>query len=363
LGVPRPKSDVKRKPPAKLASPGAVDLHFHGAYGIDLMKADERDLDSLSVELWREAGVAAVCLTTLSAPPAELKEACARLGAWIRRGRYPGTRPLGIHLEGPFLHSDACGAHPKSCLRPLDFAELESLWEASEGTLKILTLAPELLVEEDIKKLVRWARGCKVRLSLGHSRATEVQALRAFELGFRGVTHAWNALHFHHRSPGPMGAALGKKGVYVEIIPDGVHVHPTTLRWTRNLHEDVCFVSDCVPAAGTPAGSWHSFGSLKVHFSEGAARLENGSLAGGGRPLTDTFGRWIVAEARETGVPLKRLWKDSIAHITTTPLRAIGVSPAILKAMRIRWEKHEGRFRARGEGLPKSAIDSESRRS
>jgi N-acetylgalactosamine-6-phosphate deacetylase len=349
--VPRPKTDVKRK--AKATTPGAVDLHFHGAYGIDLMTADERDLDLLSRDLWREAGVAAVCLTTLSAPAGDLKAAVARLGGWIRRGKFPGTHPLGVHLEGPFLHSEACGAHPPECLRAFDFAELEDLWQTSQHTLKILTIAPELIVEDDLKTLGKWAKKNGVRLSLGHSRATEVQAARAFDLGFKGVTHAWNALNFHHRAPGPLGAALGRKGVYVELIPDLVHVHPTAIRWTRKLHgkDDVCFVSDCVPAAATPAGSWHSFGKLKVHFSEGAARLENGHLAGGGRPLTDAFSRWVEAESNETGVAAAKLWKEALATITENPLRAVGGPKKLLKTMRIHWEKYDGRLKAHGIAL------------
>jgi N-acetylglucosamine-6-phosphate deacetylase len=311
------------------------------------MRAEEAELDALSRDLWREAGIGAVCLTTLSAPEKELEEAVERLGRWIRRGKHPGTKPLGIHLEGPFLHDEACGAHPPECLRPLNFDELDRLWQASQKTLKILTCAPELLVEEDLKRLTKWAKANGVRLSLGHSRANEIQAAQAFAAGFRGVTHAWNALHFHHRGPGPLGAAFGRKGVYVEIIPDLVHVHPTTIRWTRKLHDDVCFVSDCVPAAGTPAGSWHSFGSLRIHFSEGACRLKNGGLAGGGRPLTDTFGRWLEVESKETGVPVARLWKEALPLITDNPLRAMGASPKLLKDLRIRWEKHEGRLRAR----------------
>jgi N-acetylglucosamine-6-phosphate deacetylase len=343
--VPRAKTAVKRKP-AGLLSPGAVDLHFHGAYGIDLMSAEERELDELSTSLWREAGVAAFCPTTLSSPREELAQAVSRLGAWIRRGRHPGARPLGIHLEGPFVHAEACGAHPPETLRPLSFDELDSLWEASRQTLKILTLAPELLVTDDLKRVARWSRSKGVRLSIGHSRATHVQARQAFEAGFSGITHAWNALPFHHRSPGPLGAALGRKGAYVEIIPDLVHVHPILIRWTMGLHEQVCFVSDCVPAAATAAGSWHPFGSLRVHFSEGACRLQNGALAGGGRPLTDAFGRWVAHEEGDLKIPAREILKKSIAVITEHPLRAVGASQKTISNMRIQWKKRDGWYRA-----------------
>src|SRR6185437_15636763 len=152
------------------------------------------------------------CATTLSTDPHELAQAVSRLGEWIHsergslsRGGSVRAMPLGIHLEGPFINSSCCGAHPPSSIRSLDLKELEALWKLSQGTLKILTIAPETLSSKALTRLVDWANHRGISLSLGHSKATEKQAKSAFESGFRGVTHAWNALAFHQRSPGALG--------------------------------------------------------------------------------------------------------------------------------------------------------------
>src|SRR5689334_1892234 len=129
------------------------------------MTADSHQLNALSRHLSAK-GIAAFCPTTLSADPRTLLSAVTRLGAWIRSKSAPGAVPLGIHLEGPFLHPMACGAHPPASLRALGMPELDRLWEASQHTLKIITLAPERLKAALMTTLVRWARQRKVILSI-----------------------------------------------------------------------------------------------------------------------------------------------------------------------------------------------------
>lgn len=321
---------------------GAVDLHFHGAFGIDLMTASDSEHDSLSEQLWSK-GLAGYCATTLSAGPGPLAETVSRLGTYIRRGRFPGAHPLGIHLEGPFLNTKAAGAHPSEIIRKLDFRELERLWDLSQKTLKILTIAPETLSKEEREKLVAWSRPKGIVLSLGHSRATEAEAREAFDQGFSGLTHAWNALSFHHRAPGPLGAALGRKGLHVELILDRIHVAPSVIRWVLKLHDEgTCFVSDCAPAAATDGGSWHSFGGLKHRFHQGACRLEDESLAGGGLLLPHAYSLWIASEAGKSPSAVKALWKQTSGHLTEAPLRALGWSNAQIKAFAktrsVRWK-------------------------
>ena len=165
--MPRPKTAVKNKrvaPRTKRSTQrtfhGAVDIHFHGAFGIDLMRATEAEMDELCVKLW-ENGVAAFCPTTLSSPMDQMLEAVSRIGRWItaRKARNPqGAIPIGLHLEGPYLSEKACGAHPKSALRAFSLNEIETLWEKSQGTLKILTIAPELLSPSQMRELAKWAK-------------------------------------------------------------------------------------------------------------------------------------------------------------------------------------------------------------
>lgn len=320
---------------------GVIDLHFHGAFGIDLMSATGSELNELSHLLWTK-GVSGFCPTTLSAPKNELLQAVQSLGQWIRStrdlsqrssGSTAGSRrslPLGIHLEGPFINSLSCGAHPRDSIRPFDFTELEQLWEASQRTLKILTLAPELLSSQQLSQLTRWSRPRGIVLSMGHSQASQEQAENAFQKGFQGVTHAWNACSFHQRSPGILGAALGRSHTYLEMILDQVHVSPSVIRWTLDLHrgQPICFISDCVPAGGWRPSSkkapWSSFGSLRVQFKEGACRLKNGSLAGGGLLLSDAYCQWVSDEAAWAQLPVKSLLQQTLPYVTQIPLKILG---------------------------------------
>ncbi|MCM2277570.1 MAG: hypothetical protein NDJ89_05790 [Oligoflexia bacterium] len=306
------------------------------------MQAAPPELDRLAELLWQK-GIAAFCPTTLSAPSKELHEVVSRLGEWIRRPA-EGTRgalPLGIHLEGPFLHPEAIGAHPPEGIRPLTPEELRSLWEASQGTLKILTMAPETLEPAVLRDASRFCRKKGIVLSLGHSRASEAEARAAFDQGFRGVTHAWNALGFHHRAPGPLGAALGRPDVYIELIPDQIHLSPTLIRWTRRLHAGcpICFVSDATPAAATDTQSKHGFGPLTIQLADGASRLESGALAGGGMLLSESFGRWVTFEARATGQEPEKVLKSSLDCVTRFPLAALGLDPAVLLGRKVLWRK------------------------
>lgn len=327
-------------------TPGAVDIHFHGAFGIDLMKAHGAELDLLAEKLFAH-GIAAFCPTTLSTTAPELAQTVSRLGPWIAKNRSKtpsltkSAIPLGIHLEGPFINPKACGAHPPGAIRAMDFTELENLWSLSQGTLKIITLAPEQLTPSTLLRLVKWSKPKKIVLSMGHSHATTVQARAALQAGFTGVTHAWNAMRFHHREAGVMGAALGRKATYLEMIIDGEHVSHDVIRATRKLHQDhpICFVSDCAPAAQTD-GRWVSFGPLQARFEKGAARLADGSLAGGGVLLTEAYRKWALREASETGHSLAQIIQSSLKNWSEDPLNALNLEPKTVKRLRtpcIQW--------------------------
>ncbi|MBC7387375.1 MAG: hypothetical protein H7301_14580 [Cryobacterium sp.] len=306
------------------------------------MTANPKDLDFLSKKLW-EKGVAAFTPTTLSATPADLLAAVGKLGSWIRSGSAPGAVPLGIHLEGPFISPGSAGAHTKSILRPLGWKELGDLWDASLETLKIITLAPETLPEPLRIELGRWAQARKIRLSIGHTRCTERQAELALRQGFTGVTHAWNAMTFHHRDTGALGAAFGNPKVRVEIIPDGIHVSDETVGWSLRLHpEGLFFVSDATPAAGTRGGGFSTFGDLRCRLFDGASRLANGTLAGGGRVLSETFADWVTREAQRLNQRAEKILTDHLARVQEIPLDALffkrSEKVALLSKFPVGWE-------------------------
>ncbi len=326
--------------PTQIKTLGPIDLHFHGAFGIDLMTATPKDLDTLSQALWKK-GVAGFCATTLSSPKKELATSVERLGRWIRMNRFPGAKPLGIHLEGPFINPLACGAHPPHTVRKLNWDELDHLWLISQKTLKILTVAPEILSPHQLRQLSRWSQSREIILSLGHSQASEQQASSAFKQGFQGVTHAWNALSFHQRQPGALGAALGNPKTYLELIIDEVHVSPSVIHWTLQLHpsQSICFISDCLVAGGYSSRNpkWHSFGSHQIHFKEGACRLKNGQLAGGGFVITDVYRRWVKAEALRRHESILKTFKNTVHHLTQVPFRILGLPPGHLADRQVTW--------------------------
>ena len=346
--VPRAKNTVKVKPTTKplFYSKGAVDLHFHGAFGIDLMSCTQKQLTELSHHLWVDGGVAAFCPTTLSADKLTLKNSVKNLGIWIRNNSNTnsGAIPLGIHLEGPFIAQGALGAHPKGVIRPLHLNELDDLWLESQHTIKLITLAPETLKNDHLIKVSKWALKRKIKLNIGHTQCTYQQARFAFDHGFSGVTHAWNAMKTHHREPGVLGAAFGEKNIFVEIIPDGIHISDTHINWALKLHKDgVVFVSDATPAAGLPFYQKCSFGDLVVHNTPQGCQIaegkHQGTLAGGGLMLPQMLANWACRCSTNPVKYLKNYW----FYASNTPIQALGVSgqkkSAILKNYKIAWRK------------------------
>ncbi|MBI2711410.1 MAG: amidohydrolase family protein [Bdellovibrio sp.] len=322
-----------------MESLGAVDIHFHGAFGVDLMSASLTDLDQLSAELWKH-GVAGFCPTTLSAPEPTLLETVAQLGKWIRRERHPGAQPLGIHLEGPFIAPHACGAHPKKTVRRFNWKEFLSLWRASQKTLKIVTLAPEQISRLDLLRLIEFAKENEIRLSVGHTSAGQVQAAAFFQKGICSVTHAWNAMAFHHRDPGVLGAALGNPKIWIELIPDQVHVSGRVLDWTTQIHPQnrVCFVSDCIPPGGVRSRGKGVFGPLEVRIQDGACRLPSGALAGGSKLLPLSFSEWLYGYCYRHNTPVEAVFRRALAYITTNPLEMLQLRPGILSHRRVLWQ-------------------------
>ena len=308
------------------------------------MTATESELNALSVQL-KTRGIAGFCPTTLSTPWNDFLPVVRRLGQWIRSGKAQGARPLGLHLEGPYLSSNACGAHPPEALRPFSLQEVETLWNESENTLKILTIAPELLSDEALKSLVKWAKPKKIHLSAGHSRATESQARAAFRAGFRGVTHAWNAMGFHQREPGILGAALGDPDVFVEVIPDFAHVSPTVLNWTRSLHSNCCLVSDCISAGATDGQKTYRFGPLQVQAKDGASRTADGHLAGGALLLPESLCQYLHHEARRMPQSVQKQFASMMDQSTKIPLKALQLAPGLIQSLlkpQIDWKFHAG---------------------
>lgn len=277
-------------------SPGFVDLHVHALDGRGTVGPDAPDVAGLARAL-AQRGVTGFLATTVAAPLADLQRFLASdLDT-------AGARCLGVHLEGPWLAGDRAGAQPQEALRPPDLGDLEALLAA--GPPVLLTLAPEL---EGSDAVIRRAHQAGVVVALGHSAATYEQTVAAVGAGAQHITHCFNAMSpLHHREPGLVGAALDLPTLTVEVIADGVHLHPAVVRllWRTVGPERLCLVSDAVDLALPGAG---------------AARLADGTLAGS-RIGLDAAVRNLV----DWHVPLL----DALTMASLTPARAIGVPHGI----------------------------------
>ena len=203
-----------------IAVPGFVDLQVNGFADVDFLRSD-RDGYRRAGEALLETGVTAYLPTFITAPEDDLLAALRELPT-----ESDGARALGAHLEGPFLSPTRLGAHPAAARRDPDPKLLDRL--LIEGPVRLVTLAPELPGAHD---LIRALLGRGVTVSFGHSDATAEEANAAFDLGVHTVTHLFNAMRpFHHREPGPVFAGLVRAGVTIELIADGVHLHPATVQ-------------------------------------------------------------------------------------------------------------------------------------
>jgi N-acetylglucosamine-6-phosphate deacetylase len=258
--------------------PGFIDMHMHGGGGYDVTSSAEAM--RAAVQFHRSAGTTRTLVSLVAAPAAALVE---QLG-WIAQLAADGT-VLGGHLEGPFLARSRCGAQNPAHLIAPDPALLARLYAAADGSLRMMTIAPELPGALDV---VRDAVGRGVITALGHSDATYDQAWAAIEAGASVATHLFNGMRgLHHREPGLVGAALAA-GLACELINDGVHVHPAMAR----LVESLVLVTDAIDAAGVGDGEY-TLGGQHVAVRDGIARLDTGTLAGSTATMASALRRTV----------------------------------------------------------------------
>lgn len=250
--------------------PGFIDLHCHGGGGRSF--DGTRDDIKAALAVHRAQGTTRSVLSLVSAPIEDLVDSLRIIAA------LDDPLVLGAHLEGPFLAPTRRGAHDAAALMAPTPAAVEQLLEAADGCLRQITLAPELPGALDtIERFTREGVVCAV----GHTEADADVTRAAIDRGARLITHAFNAMPgLHHRSPGPLGVALTDERLTLELIVDGAHVHPDVVRMAFIAAPGrMALVSDAMAGAGCCDGSY-TLGSLPVQVHEGAATLEDGTLAG-----------------------------------------------------------------------------------
>jgi N-acetylglucosamine-6-phosphate deacetylase len=262
--------------------PGFVDVHIHGAVGVDTMEATPDDLSRVALFL-AQNGVTAWLPTLVPGPSEDYRRSVASIGELMRVQdvRPPAARAVGVHYEGPFVNSQQCGALRTQFFRtfsgPSDVDALATL--DVEGAAHMITLAPE--VEGGIE-LVRELRGRGWIVSIGHTRAGVATLEEARRAGARHMTHFLNAMSpLHHRSPGPIGWGLLADDVGVDIIADGVHSDPLMLQLVVRCKqpERVSLISDAVAPAGLGDGEYRVWGET-IRVEGGRTANERGSIAG-----------------------------------------------------------------------------------
>jgi N-acetylglucosamine-6-phosphate deacetylase len=257
--------------------PGFIDVHVHGGAGYDVNRGTVDALFGLAGHLARH-GVTSFFPTTITAPQKDLL-AVARAVAAAREKENPGARIVGLHLEGPFLCRQKCGAQPPEHIRPPSLGELDELLEASQGAIRLITIAPDI---PGARAFTLGAQERGVQVAMGHSNATYAQGMEAMGWGIRHITHAFNAMRgFNHREPGLAGLALVDRRGMAEVIADGVHVHPTVVRLLIRARgvRHVTLVSDAILATGLPPGRY-PFAGREIVTSDAGARFPDGTLAG-----------------------------------------------------------------------------------
>lgn len=256
--------------------PGFVDVHMHGGGGAQITTDDAEEIRR-AVAFHRRHGTTTT-LASLVTDELDRMAAAVRTIAGIIRDE-PGGSIAGIHLEGPFLNPAKKGSHDVAHLRAPDPVALRHLLDAGDATVRVVTLAPELPGGLD---LVRLLVTSGVLPAVGHTDATFAEARLAFASGARIATHLFNAMReFHHREPGPAGAALADDAVTCELINDGFHVHDDVVRIAIDAAgpDRIAFVTDATPAAGMTDGAFR-LGPVPVFARDGKVTLADGTIAG-----------------------------------------------------------------------------------
>lgn len=290
-----------------ILAPGFLDIHIHGGAGVDAMRAGASDIPRMGKFLAAH-GVTGYFPTTVAAPIDATCAALERLADAIEAGENAATnddsvaaRPLGIHLEGPFLSHKRRGVHPPENLVAPTVEMFDRLWQAARGHVRMMTIAPEL---PGALEVIAEAARRKVCVSIGHSDAEMPIAQQAVKAGARHATHTFNAMRpLDHRDPGILGEVLTDDAVSADMIADGIHLSPAVVQIFLQAkgRERAVLITDAISATGMPEGHYR-LGPIEVEVKDGKC-TSGGSLAGSVLTMdravrnVTQFSRWSLKDA------------------------------------------------------------------
>lgn len=292
--------------------PGFIDVHIHGAVGVDVMEAGPADLQKLSAYLASQ-GVTGWLPTFV---PASDQNYGSAVAAIAEAAKGAGARVLGVHYEGPFVNAAQCGALHTEYFKTYQSSEVLDTLPLPDTGAKMITLAPEVSGGIDLIRELT-ARGWVV--SIGHTRATLETLDHAFAAGARHMTHFMNAMSpLHHRSPGPIAWGLANGDVTFDMIADGVHLDPFMLRLLAKIKgaQGISLISDAIAATGKGDGDYQIWGET-ISVKNGRTANASGSIAGSVITMLDA-----VRVMRS----LDASWIDVAQMAATNPARLLGVA-------------------------------------
>lgn len=291
--------------------PGFVDIHTHGGGGAAFTSDDPAHVRQV-VAAHTAHGTTTMLASLVTRPVPELVEQVAALAELVQEGLI-----AGVHLEGPFLSAARCGAHDPAILRPPDPVSVDALLAAGRGTIRMVTVAPEL---EGAVPAVKRLVDAGVIAAIGHTDALADDVVPAVDAGASVATHLFNGMRpLHHREPGPIGVLLDDERVTVELICDLVHLHPTVVRLAAR-HAGAgrtVLITDAIAAAAAGDGVY-DIGGLEVNVTNGVPTLAGGGSLAGSTLTMDTAFRNLV-QSCGLGV------LDAVAAASTRPAELLGL--------------------------------------
>ena len=307
-GEPPRTADIES--PTGIVVPGFIDSHVHGGGGASFSTAEPSEIET-AVSAHLRHGTTTILASLVTAPTTSLLAQISCLTEQVEKGVL-----AGIHLEGPWLNPAYKGAHEAQSLTTPSRKRVDELLAAGRGCIRMVTLAPEL---EGGLEAVSMLQEHGVVVALGHTAADYDTVRAAIEAGVSVATHLYNAMPaMHHRKPGPVLAFLEDDSTAVELIFDGIHLHPRVAalaaRWAADRF---CLVTDAMAAAGAPDGAYH-LGGLDVEVRNRRATLAGSSTIAGSTLTLDV----AVNNAVRSGLPLV----DAVRAATATPAARLGLA-------------------------------------
>jgi N-acetylglucosamine-6-phosphate deacetylase len=299
----------------KWVLPGFIDIHTHGAIGLDTMDCDRESIYKLS-RYFAAHGVTSFLPTTWSAKPELMLKSIENIAGCTEFE--DGARVLGVHIEGPYLSIENRGAQLKNVIRKPDQIEYKKWLDT--GIVKLITIAPEV---KGAMEFIDIALKHGVEFAMGHTSANYEEAINAINHGVRQTTHLYNGMPpLHHRNPGAVGAVLTDDRIFAQVIVDGIHIHPAMINLVVRAKgiSKIILITDSIRGTGLQDGEYDYHGQ-KFTVTGGVARTPEGGLSGSTLTLDQALRNMI----NFTGMPLNKI----LPTITTVPAKAMGLDEKI----------------------------------